>query len=82
MDAIERARDYAQNPAARPIANEDLEPARENVMDDSLEAESASPPPTSTTRGILYKVNADSDSTKGRKRFSKRQSKSGLQAVF
>lgn len=34
-------------------------------------------------RGILHKQHsADADSLKGRKRFSKRQSKSGLTAVF
>ncbi len=44
-----------------------------------------SSPPTQSHRGMLQKQNTysgDNDSLKGRKRFSKRQSKSGLTAVF
>ena len=55
-----------------------------NTLDRSSDFDTSPGDSTSHHRGGLHKQHSgnDADSIKGRKRFSKRQSKSGLAAVF
>lgn len=90
LDTLDRAKDMGvsqsiQNSYSGDEAFKDLSSAlssHANTLDRS--SEFAPEPPSSSGRATLTKHHsgADSDSIKGRKRFSKRQSKSGLAAVF
>ena len=87
LEAVDRAKELANT----------ISQLRRQQTDDTLasgvlshaatfdEEEFESSPPPSAHRGMLQKQvanTADNESIKGRKRFSKRQSKSGLTAVF
>jgi 3-phosphoinositide dependent protein kinase-1 len=94
LDVLGRAREIAisvQQQSGNTYANDDTM----NLSTDALSSHAStmdqttqlSPPSAGAShsgRGILHKQNsgADAESLKGRKRFSKRQSKSGLTAVF
>ena len=88
LDAVERAKEFAnmQTQLRRQQTDDTLASgvfSHAATFDE--EAELDSPPPPQGHRGILQKQHTntgDSESMKGRKRFSKRQSKSGLTAVF
>jgi 3-phosphoinositide dependent protein kinase-1 len=57
-------------------------PSPANTLDrtSDMQKDDRGPPPSG--RNHLVKQQADNESTKGRKRFSKRHSKNGLAAVF
>lgn len=84
LDAVERAKEIVKyQPQARTFQPED--PLTSGMLShvNTFEAQSDTGP-SPTHRGVLQKQgpSGDNDSLKGRKRFSKRQSKSGLTAVF
>ncbi|KAK5072201.1 serine/threonine protein kinase [Lithohypha guttulata] len=88
LDAVDRARDFAnaQSLLRNIPADESLTPgvlSHASTFEEQDEFETS--PPSQSHRGVLSKqpINTgDNESLKGRKRFSKRQSKSGLTAVF
>ena len=88
LDAVERAKEFAnmQTQLRRQQTDDTLASgvfSHAATFDEEAELESS--PPPQGHRGILQKQHSstgDNDSMKGRKRFSKRQSKSGLTAVF
>lgn len=88
LDAVDRAKEFAksQSQLRRAQTSESLTPgglSHVSTFDDQAEFEPS--PPSQNHRGVLSKQhsnNGDNESMKGRKRFSKRQSKSGLTAVF
>ena len=89
LEAVDKAKDFvnAQSQIRNAQADDSLNSgmlSHTNTFEEHTELQNSSPPMQSH-RGILQKQNSqlgDSDSLKGRKRFSKRQSKSGLTAVF
>ncbi|KAL8793023.1 MAG: hypothetical protein Q9195_004334 [Heterodermia aff. obscurata] len=83
LDIIDVAREMAlsQNSTSSYDADSDLQnPSTGSTRD--LDLDSPPRPETYQGRSTLQKAHNDHDSFKGRKRFSKRQSKSGLAAVF
>lgn len=88
LDAVDRARDFAnaQSLLRNIPADESLTPgvlSHASTFEEQDDFETS--PPSQSHRGVLSKqpINTgDNESLKGRKRFSKRQSKSGLTAVF
>ena len=90
LDTIDRAKEIAIAQSANNSysAGESFNinsPAFEsqaNTMDRSMDIEGNPNSATNTLRNTLMKHNSDAESIKTRKRFSKRQSKSGLAAVF
>ena len=83
LDIIDVAREMAlsQNSASSYDGDPDLQnPSTGSTRD--LDLDSPPRPETYQGRSTLQKAHNDNDSFKGRKRFSKRQSKSGLAAVF
>lgn len=89
LEAVDKAKEFVntQSQIRNAQADETLTPgvlSHANTYQEHTDFEHSSPP-TQSHRGILQKQNTqmgDNDSLKGRKRFSKRQSKSGLTAVF
>ena len=85
LDVIEVAREMAlsQTSTGSYAGDPDLQTPGTNSTRD-LDLDSPPRPETGQGRNTLQKHlgNNDNDSFKGRKRFSKRQSKSGLAAVF
>ena len=89
LEAVDKAKEFAneQSQIRNAQADETLTSgvlSHANTFEEHTEFERSSPP-MQGHRGILQKQNTysgDNDSLKGRKRFSKRQSKSGLTAVF
>ncbi|CAG7983521.1 unnamed protein product [Penicillium salamii] len=89
LDALDRSREMAaqqQNAGFSDDAYRDLSsgfPSPANTIDRTSDLQKDERGPPSSGRNHLVKHQAtDSDSTKGRKRFSKRHSKNGLAAVF
>ncbi|KAJ5326965.1 uncharacterized protein N7506_010067 [Penicillium brevicompactum] len=89
LDALDRSREMAtqhQNAGFSDDAYRDLSsgfPSPANTLDRTSDMQKDDKGPPSSGRNHLVKHQAtDSDSTKGRKRFSKRHSKNGLAAVF
>ncbi|KOS39821.1 hypothetical protein ACN38_g9331 [Penicillium nordicum] len=89
LDALDRSREMAsqQQSAGFPDdAFRDLSsgfPSPANTLDHSSDMQSDDRGPPSSSRNHLVKQQTgDTESTKGRKRFSKRHSKNGLAAVF
>lgn len=85
LDAIETAREMAlsQNSSISYTSDQSLQNGAAGSSRD-LDLDSPPRPETGQGRNTLQKhqANPESDSFMGRKRFSKRQSKSGLAAVF
>lgn len=88
LDAVERAKEFANAQSQLRPTDTSLTPMLTNssTFEDQDEFDPSLPPPqTQSHGGVLSKQHTgsgDSESLKGRKRFSKRQSKSGLTAVF
>lgn len=87
MDAVEQAKEFATAQAANntQYASDDaLNMASSGMSASSSISQTAelSQVTSSHGRATLQKSPGDNESLKGRKRFSKRQSKSGLTAVF
>lgn len=89
LEAVDKAKEFVntQSQIRNAQADDSLTSgvlSHANTFEEHTELQHSSPP-TQGHRGILVKQNSqlgDNDSLKGRKRFSKRQSKSGLTAVF
>ncbi|KAJ5795537.1 uncharacterized protein N7518_004077 [Penicillium psychrosexuale] len=88
LDALDRSREMSQEQSAgfSDDAFRDLSsgfPSPANTLDRTSDMQKDDRGPPSSGRNHLVKQQAtDSESTKGRKRFSKRHSKNGLAAVF
>lgn len=88
LDAVDRAKELAnaQSQFRGSQTDDTLTPgglSHASTFEEQADFESS--PPAQGHRGVLQKQHSntgDSESLKGRKRFSKRQSKSGLTAVF
>lgn len=87
-EAIDRAKEFVKT-QSQFRGNQTDEPMTPGLLSHPSTFEDQpgleSTPPTQSHRGVLQKQhsnNGDNESLKGRKRFSKRQSKSGLTAVF
>lgn len=90
LDTIERAKELAISQSANnsysggesfDVTSSAFQ-SHANTMDRSMDIEGNPNSGTNTLRNTLMKQNSDAESIKARKRFSKRQSKSGLAAVF
>lgn len=92
LDALVRAREIAmsiQNSQNNYSTDDSLNlsssalSSHASTIDQPTDLSPPSANQSHSSRGILHKQNSgDAESLKGRKRFSKRQSKSGLTAVF
>lgn len=87
LDSLDRARDIAMTqPSAGPYSGEEAfrdvsaYSSHSNTLDRTADLQdNTSHPPT---RNTLVKHQNDTESVKGKKRFSRRHSKNGLAAVF
>jgi 3-phosphoinositide dependent protein kinase-1 len=91
LDMLSRAREFAMQQNNNSYSNDDSLnlsssglSSHASTIDQSTDLSPHAATQTHSSRGILHKQHSggDADSLKGRKRFSKRQSKSGLTAVF
>lgn len=86
LEAVDRAKEFVKARAEeRNFQSEDAMSSGMLSHADTFEEQGdLDSSPNQGHRGVLQKqaTNGDNDSLKGRKRFSKRQSKSGLTAVF
>jgi 3-phosphoinositide dependent protein kinase-1 len=90
LDTMARARDYAMQQNDNTYSNDDslnlsssALSSHASTIDMPTDLSPHSASQSHSGRGILHKQHSgDAESLKGRKRFSKRQSKSGLTAVF
>lgn len=86
LEAVDRAKEFVKAQAQeRNYQSEDAMSSGMLSHADTFEEQGdLDTSPSQGHRGVLQKqtTNGDNESLKGRKRFSKRQSKSGLTAVF
>lgn len=89
LDMLGKARDFAMQQNNNYSHEDSLNistgalSSHASTIDQSTDLSPHSANQSHSGRGILHKQHSgDADSLKGRKRFSKRQSKSGLTAVF
>jgi 3-phosphoinositide dependent protein kinase-1 len=90
LDMLARAQDFAMQQNNNSYSNDDslnlsssALSSHASTIDQPTDLSPHSAGQSHSSRGILHKQHSgDADSLKGRKRFSKRQSKSGLTAVF
>ncbi|KAJ5130477.1 uncharacterized protein N7515_006516 [Penicillium bovifimosum] len=86
LDALDRSREMAAQQQSAGFSDDAFHssgfPSPANTLDRTSEMQKDDKGPPPSGRNHLVKQQGDNESTKGRKRFSKRHSKNGLAAVF